>query len=125
MMVCTCSVGRVPLLFDKFGSKVVAKAEPMFVRTPANNVVFVSMKLYGSLVGNDIRLVEPATEGATFTVKLVACPLASDGRTGQVTTPFERMPPPEALVNKRFVGRRSCVRVFAADDGPALVTRMV
>ena len=122
--VRTCAVDSVPLLLFVFGSNVVAKADATFVNEPTKNDVFVSIKLYG-LGGNENKFVELMADCATFNVKLVACPFVNTGNTGQTTAPFERTPPPDALVKSRFVGRKSFVNVLNADEGPPLLTTTV
>lgn len=122
--VCTCADGSVPSLFVKFGSNVSAKADATFVKKPNMDAVFVKMKSNGSDV-DDKMFVELNADGVTVTVKLVACPFVNVAIIGQVTTPLENTPLPDALAKTKFVGNTSCASVLIAGEGPALVTTIV
>jgi len=122
MTVCTCAVGKVPLLLVRFGSKVEANADAIFVKKPKIKAVLVSTKLYELLPdGYEKMLLELKADGTTWTVRLVAWPLVNVVKTGHVTMPFEKIPAVDALVKTTLVGRMSRARMFDAVDGPALV----
>ena len=127
MTVCTAASGEsVPVLFVKFGSNVAENADAMLVRKPMVDVDrFVSTKLNGLELFVCTRFVEPSATGVTVKTRLVACPLASTGNTGHVTTLLETTPPPEAVPKTRFVGSTSCASVLIAGEGPAFVTTIV
>ena len=83
------------------------------------DVVFVWMKLNGLDV---VEFVETPAVAVTATVKLVDCPFVRDANIGHVTTPFEYVPPPDALENTKFVGKRFVTSVLSAVEGPALLS---